>query len=71
MRAKKCPICGAKIPAATHPVHPDFPFCSARCKQIDLGRWLSEKYPIPVETERVFREVDQDPGLDGNTSFDD
>jgi endogenous inhibitor of DNA gyrase (YacG/DUF329 family) len=25
------------------------PFCSARCKSIDLGRWLSESYRIPVD----------------------
>jgi endogenous inhibitor of DNA gyrase (YacG/DUF329 family) len=26
--------------------YPDFPFCSARCRKIDLGRWLDEKYRI-------------------------
>jgi len=25
------------------------PFCSDRCRQIDLGRWLREKYSVPVE----------------------
>ena len=42
-----CPICGDTVPpdAATRP------FCSARCRQIDLGRWLSGNYVIsrPVE----------------------
>jgi endogenous inhibitor of DNA gyrase (YacG/DUF329 family) len=28
---------------------PNFPFCSARCKTIDLGRWLGETYRIPAE----------------------
>jgi endogenous inhibitor of DNA gyrase (YacG/DUF329 family) len=37
------------------------PFCSNRCKQIDLGRWLKEEYSVPVEdseseTDEVFRE---------------
>ena len=37
----KCPICGK-------PVATEFrPFCSARCKQIDLNRWLSEAYRVP------------------------
>jgi endogenous inhibitor of DNA gyrase (YacG/DUF329 family) len=27
---------------------PTFPFCSARCRTIDLGRWLGEKYRINV-----------------------
>ena len=28
------------------------PFCSARCKQIDLGRWLGEAYRVPSEERR-------------------
>jgi hypothetical protein len=27
---------------------PEFPFCSRRCKTIDLGRWLGENYRIPA-----------------------
>jgi endogenous inhibitor of DNA gyrase (YacG/DUF329 family) len=30
---------------------PEFPFCSRRCKTIDLGRWLGETYRIPAEGE--------------------
>jgi endogenous inhibitor of DNA gyrase (YacG/DUF329 family) len=30
---------------------PQFPFCSARCKTIDLGRWLNESYRLPAEDE--------------------
>jgi endogenous inhibitor of DNA gyrase (YacG/DUF329 family) len=26
---------------------PEFPFCSPRCRSIDLGRWLGEKYRVP------------------------
>jgi len=32
-------------PAATAAM----PFCSDRCRQIDLGRWLRESYSVPVE----------------------
>lgn len=28
---------------------PFFPFCSKRCRTIDLGRWLGETYSIPAE----------------------
>ena len=39
--APKCPICGK-------PATPEHrPFCSARCRQVDLGRWLSGDYVIP------------------------
>jgi endogenous inhibitor of DNA gyrase (YacG/DUF329 family) len=27
------------------------PFCSDRCRQIDLGRWLDERHGLPVELE--------------------
>ncbi len=39
----KCPLCG-KI--TTWEENPWRPFCSERCKLIDLGRWASEEYRI-------------------------
>jgi endogenous inhibitor of DNA gyrase (YacG/DUF329 family) len=36
-------------------MHPDFPFCSERCRDRDLGNWASEKY---VVSEPVFNEDD-------------
>jgi endogenous inhibitor of DNA gyrase (YacG/DUF329 family) len=30
-----------------------FPFCSRRCKTIDLGRWLGETYRLPAEESEV------------------
>jgi uncharacterized protein len=27
------------------------PFCSERCRQIDLGRWLREVYSVPIECD--------------------
>lgn len=40
--APPCPICGK--PAAPRPLAP---FCSERCRQVDLGRWLTEAYAVP------------------------
>ena len=37
----ECPICGK--PATSH----YRPFCSRRCSDVDLGRWLTEGYSIP------------------------
>ena len=44
-----CPICKKPVeePRRGAPVG-TFPFCSDRCKLIDLGRWLDGKYQIPV-----------------------
>lgn len=38
----KCPICKKSVQAAD----PDFPFCSDRCRLIDLGKWASGGYVI-------------------------
>ncbi|HTN52841.1 MAG TPA: DNA gyrase inhibitor YacG [Anaeromyxobacter sp.] len=39
-----CPICSQ--PAPLRPVNRDYPFCSPRCRLVDLGRWLGEEYRI-------------------------
>ncbi|MEH6951755.1 DNA gyrase inhibitor YacG [Nitrobacter sp. NHB1] len=39
---KPCPICGKPAVAASRP------FCSERCRDVDLNRWLSGSYVIPV-----------------------
>lgn len=48
----RCPICKTPIDSA---VHAEFPFCSERCRLLDLGNWASEKY---VVSEPVFDEED-------------
>jgi hypothetical protein len=39
----KCPVCGGENDFTADPFGP---FCSKRCKLIDLGKWLSEDYKI-------------------------
>ena len=47
MSERKCPICGRPTVAAFRP------FCSRRCADLDLQRWLSGRYVIPaVDDER-------------------
>ncbi|MFZ6818227.1 DNA gyrase inhibitor YacG [Undibacterium sp. Ji22W] len=41
-----CPTCAAKV--VWSPESAFRPFCSDRCKQIDLGAWAEEKYTIPA-----------------------
>ena len=41
-----CPICGARMQGQSLAGWPSFPFCSKRCKEIDLGRWLGEEFRI-------------------------
>jgi endogenous inhibitor of DNA gyrase (YacG/DUF329 family) len=51
-----CPICAKK----TDPKHR--PFCSARCKDVDLSRWLRGDYAVPsrepADVERAEEEVE-------------
>jgi endogenous inhibitor of DNA gyrase (YacG/DUF329 family) len=44
--AKRCPECGKKFPYGAVKDHPGFPFCSERCKVIDLARWLKHEYAV-------------------------
>ena len=41
-----CPICEKKMDAHGPKEWPEWPFCSPRCKTIDLGRWLGENYRV-------------------------
>jgi endogenous inhibitor of DNA gyrase (YacG/DUF329 family) len=47
--AARCPICNH--PALPRARNRAFPFCSERCKLVDLGKWLSEEYRVPVEEQ--------------------
>jgi len=40
----RCPICDRVMEGEQQAEWPEFPFCSARCRLIDLGRWLGEDY---------------------------
>jgi endogenous inhibitor of DNA gyrase (YacG/DUF329 family) len=44
----RCPSCDR--PAAPREANAAFPFCSPRCKLVDLGKWLNEEYRVPVES---------------------
>lgn len=39
----KCPICKKEVLQTD----PEFPFCSERCRLLDLGKWASEEYRVP------------------------
>jgi uncharacterized protein len=42
-KVRKCPICGKPAVQASRP------FCSERCRKIDLDRWRTEAYRVPSE----------------------
>ncbi|MCH2118840.1 MAG: DNA gyrase inhibitor YacG [Pirellulales bacterium] len=43
---RRCSYCEKLFEAASSPC---LPFCSTRCQQIDLGKWLTESYGLPLD----------------------
>jgi endogenous inhibitor of DNA gyrase (YacG/DUF329 family) len=54
----RCPICKKPTDSATDA---DFPFCSERCRLMDLGAWAAEKYVVsdPIFDEEELPEADR------------
>ena len=49
----ECPRCHAKIVGDdAKELPPDFPFCSERCRLIDLGKWFDEDFKIVRDIEQ-------------------
>jgi len=58
----KCPICGKPVEMSDS----EMPFCSERCRLLDLGNWASEKYVIssPIESSDASSDTSRDAGED-------
>jgi hypothetical protein len=49
----RCPICGKEISAdKDRRLNPYRPFCSARCRWIDLGNWLDGVYSLEMQEKK-------------------
>jgi uncharacterized protein len=48
MALVRCSICDAVFESTEST---SMPFCSPRCRRIDLGRWLDEGYSLPIERQ--------------------
>ena len=68
----KCPICKRPVaePAPGGPVG-SFPFCTDRCKLIDLGRWLDGKYQIPIDEDEDAVPARRPPAGSAGDGLDD
>lgn len=56
VRIVRCPQCGG--PSVYAPSNVFRPFCSERCKQMDLGAWANEEFTLPE------KEGQSDPGFE-------
>ena len=56
----RCPICSKEVQLSD----PFMPFCSDRCRLLDLGKWASEEYRIstPAEPEAENGREEEDAG---------
>jgi len=57
----RCPVCSKAYEIASVGALPSFPFCSERCRMIDLGRWIDGKYAIPgsAKDQKQLEEEDE------------
>ncbi|MDR0379150.1 MAG: DNA gyrase inhibitor YacG [Candidatus Accumulibacter sp.] len=56
MTKVRCPQCGNEV--LWSPENEYRPFCSERCKLVDLGAWSSEAYRVPVRKESTDPSAD-------------
>jgi endogenous inhibitor of DNA gyrase (YacG/DUF329 family) len=61
----KCPICKKAVTTASE----DFPFCSERCRMLDLGKWASGQYVVSSPVQDISDELEGTP--DGDASDED
>lgn len=62
VRARQCPICRRPVPEGEEGARYR-PFCSRRCADVDLGKWISGSYAIPGKPEDS--EDEEDAGTPG------
>jgi endogenous inhibitor of DNA gyrase (YacG/DUF329 family) len=58
----KCPICRKPVPMASK----DLPFCSERCRTIDLGKWASGQYVVSSPVDDISDQLEAKTGRHGD-----
>jgi len=57
----RCPLCSKTFTIAKLDDLPSFPFCSDRCRLVDLGRWIDGAYAIPVGSPAGAEDQEEAP----------
>jgi endogenous inhibitor of DNA gyrase (YacG/DUF329 family) len=70
-KALRCPTCKTLVTATA--ADPDFPFCSDRCRRIDLGKWASGDYRItsPVLDPDLLEDLEREQNRGRDRGGDD
>jgi len=58
MSLVRCPVCDKRFDSSESGA---MPFCSERCRRIDMRRWLGEQYSVPVERRDEDEEFFEEP----------
>lgn len=66
MKARRCPLCRKET---SWDDNPWMPFCSERCQTIDLGRWASEDYRVPLAETPDGLTADFDRDYDADQQY--
>ena len=66
MSPTTCPTCKRTLPPPSEPRSPTAPFCSERCRVIDLGSWLQESYRVTAAL--ADEDLDASPLLDDDAA---
>ncbi|MHC4878255.1 MAG: DNA gyrase inhibitor YacG [Planctomycetota bacterium] len=63
VRPTTCPICESAVSASAATESSFFPFCSERCRNVDLLRWSDGKYAIvePLSSDQMVEHIGDDP----------
>lgn len=66
IRPHTCPVCSRDLPAQAATTLASFPFCSERCRSVDLFRWSQGRYAIveDLEPHRLALEIEREQGID-------
>ena len=64
VRQLRCPICQKAV--APRKENSAFPFCSPRCRAVDLGKWLGEEYRVPEPEGSEPEDENPLPAPDGD-----
>jgi endogenous inhibitor of DNA gyrase (YacG/DUF329 family) len=65
IRPHQCPICESEFEPNAENSESLFPFCSARCRNIDLSRWFGDRYKVVEQLDPQTAEMMQyDPNIE-------
>jgi len=69
IRPHQCPICDKPFQPSESAGESHFPFCSKRCRQVDLFRWFDGKYAVVEELDPQVAEIlRHDPDIEVDES---